>query len=214
MLKEFFLSLLYPNHCPFCRTAVERQGQWCETCFAAYWRPTVLQLPRRLTCLDRCISITKYHGPMRRLLHQLKYEGKTGNSKACQYGLSHFRWKQYWGEIDCVVPVPLSPEKEKSRGFNQTELIFRPWADAYWPWADALQRVRETKSQWQLKKPDRAENIKRAFAVKGSFRVTQKHILLVDDIFTTGATLENCALALKENGAATVTGLVMASDAI
>lgn len=214
MLKEFFLSLLYPPHCPFCRTSVARQGQWCDACFAAYWQPAVLRLPQRLTSLDRCVCVTKYYGPMRHVLHQLKYEGKTGYSKACHYGLSKFPWRQYLELVDCVVPVPLAPEKEKARGFNQTELIFRPWAETYWPWVDLLQRVRETKSQWQLRKTERAENIKRAFAVKGSFRVTNKHILLVDDIFTTGATLDNCALALKEKGAAAVTGLVMASDAI
>ena len=76
-----------------------------------------------------------------------------------------------------------------------------------------LQRLRPTKVQWQLRRDERTENVHDAFAVKETIDVDKKHILLVDDIFTTGATLEACAHALKQKGAASVTGLVIASGA-
>ena len=76
-----------------------------------------------------------------------------------------------------------------------------------------LQRLRPTKVQWQLRRDERTENVHNAFAVKETIDVDKKHILLVDDIFTTGATLEACAHALKQKGAASVTGLVIASGA-
>ena len=65
-----------------------------------------------------------------------------------------------------------------------------------------------------LSRQERSTNVKRAFEVKGSFSASQKHILLVDDIYTTGMTMEACAKALKEKGAASVTGLVIASGTL
>ena len=109
--------------------------------------------------------------------------------------------------------MPLAPEKLQRRGFNQAEALFRDWASARWNWCDALQRLRPTKVQWQLRRDERTENVHDAFAVKETIDVDKKHILLVDDIFTTGATLEACAHALKQKGAASVTGLVIASGA-
>jgi ComF family protein len=104
-------------------------------------------------------------------------------------------------------------KKLQRRGFNQAEALFRDWASARWTWCDALQRLRPTKVQWQLRRDERTENVHDAFAVKETIDVDKKHILLVDDIFTTGATLEACAHALKQKGAASVTGLVIASGA-
>lgn len=76
-----------------------------------------------------------------------------------------------------------------------------------------MQRLRPTKVQWQLCRDERKENVHDAFAVKETVPVQGKHILLVDDIFTTGATLEACAQALTKKGATSVTGLVIASGA-
>lgn len=214
MLKQFLLNLLYPPQCPLCRTSVRQQGEWCPACVSVYIQPRQLQLPKTMKGLGACYSLMSYTGPVRRMLHQLKYDGKTSYSAACQYGLRHFAWQDILPQLDIVVPVPLSPAKEKARGFNQTDLIFKPWATTYWPWVQPLERVRETAAQWQLSKEKRAQNLHRAFAVKEGYTVMGKRVLLVDDIFTTGATLDNCAIALREKGAAAVTGLVLASDAL
>ena len=112
-----------------------------------------------------------------------------------------------------VVPVPLAPEKLKSRGFNQVEGLFKEWADDHYRWADILQRLRPTKAQWHLPRSQRSENVHRAFGLRETADVRGKHILLVDDIFTTGSTLNDCAAALKRNGADEVIGLVIASGA-
>lgn len=214
MLKDIVLRFLYPPQCPLCRASVSRHGMWCASCTDKYWEMRPLLSARQLPWLGECYALTTYDGPVRRLLHQLKYNGKESVGAACLYALQRVSWQTYFYYIDCVVPVPLAPEKLKARGFNQTELLFRPWAEAHSPWVDMLQRVRQTTAQWQLSKSERQENIQRAFSVKGSFRAAGKHILLVDDIFTTGATLDACAQGLYEKGAASVTGLVFASGAM
>ena len=112
--------------------------------------------------------------------------------------------------------MPLAWEKKEIRGFNQTEILFRSWArHMELPWLDILQRVRPTAGQYALTSQERYDNIKNAFAIKGNCAsmVKGRHIILVDDIYTTGATLDGCARVLKKHGAAMITGLVMASDA-
>ena len=112
---------------------------------------------------------------------------------------------------DIAVPVPLSLTRLRKRGYNQSEFIFHSWAEAFTVWSDVLQRRRATRSQWKLSRLERAENVADVFSVKYGMAVQGKTILLVDDIYTTGATLEACARALKRKGAARVTGLVIAS---
>ena len=213
MLKEWLLNLLYPPRCPGCGTAVSRHGQWCFSCFGAVWRPRRLQR-KRGSRLAACYCLCDYRGPVRTMLQRLKYDGAVRYERAAEELLMQFPWPEQLRHIDCVVPVPLAPEKERKRGFNQSEVLFRSWAERCWPWKNGLQRVRSTQAQWHLDKADRADNVKRAFEVKGSFDVRGKHILLVDDIYTTGTTMEACAYALHKKGAASVTGFVVASGAL
>ena len=192
---------------------VARDGDWCPSCLAAVWHPWRINRPAAVKHLAACYCLADYRGAMRHILHDIKYNGKEGKCRACRTLLDRFPWPERFGRIDLVVPVPLAPEKLQRRGFNQAESLFRDWAGKRWTWCDALQRLRPTKVQWQLRRDERTENVHNAFAVKETIDVGKKHILLVDDIFTTGATLEACAHALKQKGAASVTGLVIASGA-
>ncbi len=213
-LQNIFLQLLYPAHCPGCGQTVPRQGQWCPMCWQRVWHPRKLNHSQAIRFLDGCYCLVDYRGAVRHVLHDLKYKKAKRQAAACQSFLWQFPWMTRLQQIDTVVPVPLALEKMQERGFNQTELIFRSWAETHWQWADGLQRVRCTAAQWQLSRNERSSNVKRAFEVKGSFSARKKHILLVDDIYTTGMTMESCAKALKEKGAASVTGLVIASSAL
>ena len=117
----------------------------------------------------------------------------------------------------CVdLPVPLFAAKEKDRGGNQTELIFHDGLTARgWAWRRALIRTRPTAPQFGLSAPARLENIKGAFRAADDLlreEIDGKRILLVDDIFTTGATLAECAKTLRAFGAAKVSALALASD--
>ncbi len=212
-LLENVLNLFYPPRCPGCGSLVAHDGAWCPSCLAAIYQPRRINRPASLRFLDACYCLADYRGVMRRVLHDIKYNGKVGKCRACRVLLERFPWPERLEKIDAAVPVPLAPEKLRRRGFNQAEALFKDWAEERFLWCDALQRLRPTKVQWQLHRSQRAENVKAAFAVKETISVKGKQILVVDDIFTTGATLEACARALKEKGAAGVTGLVIASGA-
>ena len=117
-------------------------------------------------------------------------------------------------EVDLILPVPIHTSKLKKRGFNQVEKIFKPWMDKHhFHYCDILERTKQTKSQYQLLRHERQENLANAFTLKDYVDVKNRKCLLIDDIFTTGSTLKNCAMVLKNHGAKTVSGLVLASQA-
>lgn len=210
-LTEICKNIIYPPRCPGCGASVPVQGEWCDTCTAGIFHFRMIDGSRRSLGLDGCYALADYTGAVRRALSRLKYNGKVHYGPAFHYMLERFPWPERIATCDLVVPVPLYPLKEKKRGFNQNDIIFRPWAESHrLKWAEALQRVRPTASQYSLDREERRENIQRAFAIKSSFCRVQGHILLVDDIYTTGATMQTCAAVLKRKGAKKVTGLAIA----
>jgi ComF family protein len=120
--------------------------------------------------------------------------------------LSHLDW-----QIDLVTPVPLGIARFAERGYNQASLLARPVAlgvgATFCP--QGLSRVRETRSQVNLSAAERQANVIGAFLAKASL-VKGRHVLVVDDVTTTGATLDACAAALWSGGAVTVYALTLA----
>lgn len=212
---QALLDLLYPPKCPGCRERVHTHGEWCGVCFgklAAYRGIAVSD--HHLQAVDSCRTLYEYEGSLKRVIHDMKFR------QASQYG-SHLSWLLHqgsrirdFGGIQCVVPVPLHHERLAERGFNQTELIFKQWAQQNgFEWLDCLARIRKTRPQWELTIAERKENIKGAFQVTKPEQITGRNVLLVDDIFTTGLTLDSCAKELKKAGAKQVHCLTLASNA-
>jgi ComF family protein len=113
------------------------------------------------------------------------------------------------GDIDRVVPMPLHWRRRLARGYNQAERIARPLAGLLGlPFATALTRSRATPPQSLLGRAERLANLRKAFRVPRPEEMRELHILLIDDVATTGATLDAAARTLKKAGAATVTALV------
>jgi ComF family protein len=112
-------------------------------------------------------------------------------------------------QFDALVPVPLHPARRRERGYNQAELLAKAMAaETGFPIiAHELRRIRATPSQTKLDRHARAENVKDAFALAKDLSFTGLKILLVDDVYTTGATLNECARMLREAGAASVFAL-------
>ena len=119
--------------------------------------------------------------------------------------------KDSYKDIDCIVPVPLHPRRYAERGFNQAQIFAQTVAEILDKQllGDLLLRSRYTAVQAKLTKSQRIKNIKDAFALKRDFSLKSLNILLVDDVFTTGATMQECARVLKKAGARAVRGLAL-----
>ena len=135
------------------------------------------------------------------LVHGLKYQDRQG------YGLylgrllgMRLRATNWWQELDMIVPVPLHKAKEARRGYNQSLLIAEGMGEVMGIPAPGrvLVRTRDTESQTNKTRAERLKNMERAFGVNDPARLRGKHLLLCDDVLTTGATLEACALALMQ----------------
>ena len=125
----------------------------------------------------------------------------------------------YWDRLKkykLVVPIPLSKQRLEERGYNQVDLIFQDVFKRknFFYQSNLLIKKRNTKVQSKLRKKDRKENMKNVFIVNKRFNIKDKNILLLDDIYTSGATMMYAAKALKKAGAKSVMGFVVSSGAI
>ena len=230
------LDLLFPPKCPACGRYTERRDTWCDSCFARLVKPHRLPLDAEMYSLfDGGVwALGVYEAGLRDMLRQLKYDGKKGllpglhrymaaglrqlplaAGNGRQEGLRCNKSRAD-GDVSrgnvLAVPVPLHPDRLKERGFNQSELLFRePLAALDIPLQGALVRCRATTPQFGLTAAERSRNLQGAFALADGGEIAGKKVIIVDDIMTTGATLQECALVLKEAGAASLMGIVAAS---
>ncbi len=162
-----------------------------------------------LVNFDTGYSFGSYEGPLRKLIHLFKY----AKVETLALPLSRFLVRAIPLEqrFDLIIAMPMHWRKRWERGFNQAELLARPIAKRYGvKLSTNLRRKRYTNPQAGLSERQRQENLKDSFAVKRPERIAGQRILLVDDVFTTGATLRAAAGVLKGAGAAYVAALTLA----
>ncbi len=201
--------------CPRCRHRLVRWPSGCGVC----GRPIAGEPPpsgrcgecrRRRRAYRQLLSAWSYQHPADAVLMGLKF-GRLeylGGHLGRRLG-ELFRHRL--ADCDLVVPVPLHWRRQLSRGYNQAAAIARPLGRTLeLPVAPALRRRRPTPPQSRLHRKERRKNLRRAFAARRPGRCRGRHILLVDDVVTTGATLEAAARCLKRAGARTVTALTAA----
>jgi ComF family protein len=140
-------------------------------------------------------------GLLQHLIHQLKYENKPqiGLELGKMYG-SLLKEVAPYNTVDYIIPVPLHPKKKHLRGYNQAAMIAKGLAlsmEKQWS-SDYLIRTDDTETQTKKSRLDRFSNVEHAFGIHKKAALEGKHLLLVDDVITTGATLEACAQTLLE----------------
>ncbi len=151
-------------------------------------------------------AVGLYDGSLRDIVHALKYDGR--RSVARRLGaLMRERGADVLDGADAVVPVPLHRRRLRARGFNQAAELGRHLG---LPLRHALRRVRATPSQTDLPAGERHANVRGAFALARRIDVRGARLVLVDDVSTTGATLDACARVLREAGAEDVRALTAA----
>jgi ComF family protein len=154
-----------------------------------------------------------YHGVLREAIQAFKYKRRSClGSELGELMISSYQ-KHFPGiTIDTLVPVPLHRRQSTKRQYNQAEVLAGNLGRAAGlpVFPKILARTRETRPQFALNKQERAENIRNAFQVKDRTRLPGARVLVIDDICTTGSTINECARVLKQAGAAEVHGLVLA----
>lgn len=210
---QALLDFLFPPHCPVCHAYVPRSGDWCPSCLQDAQKPHQIVLPTPMRSLiGTAWALGVYRGGLRGLIHALKYKKQRSTLPYIETFLQQ-TGLVLADDYDFAVPVPLHRQREKWRGFNQVEVIFRGWLAAKGiPLRRALVRTKKTVPLYDHTPQERREILSQAFELSDDAAVAGRNILLLDDILTTGATLFACAAVLKRAGAARVDVLVFASD--
>jgi ComF family protein len=152
--------------------------------------------------------------PLRHFIHLLKYQRRPDLApELARYlaaTLAGPDWQLLWPQIDAIAPVPLHAERRRQRGYDQAELLARGLSTrTNIPLRlDLVERTRQTRAQVGLNAAQRHANVRHAFATTEC--CTNLHVLLIDDVYTTGATMSACASALRDAGADWVCGLTLA----
>lgn len=197
------IELIFPNICGFCNKIISEEYT-CKNCQEKlkYIYESEKQFVSVNNNFDILICAYKYKGVVRRKLLQYKFK----NKKYLYSSLSERLLKlltKYTNEIDLIIPVPIHHIRSFKRGYNQSELIARFIAKETKIRLvnNVLKKTRNTKPQSLLSANIRKKNIYDAYKVQKSELIINKTILLIDDIYTTGATVNECTRVLKENGA-------------
>jgi len=174
---------------------------------------------------SRARAAAVFAGSLADLVHYFKYNGRTG--LAFPLGRMMLgKLRDYWDPagFDALAPVPLHPRRLRERGFNQSALLLRSWTqvDKKFPTGvnkrllapGLLERIKPTESQTGLNRQKRVANLKNAFRVSKGSTVAGLRVLLVDDVFTTGATVNECARTLLQAGARRVDVFTLARTQI
>ena len=214
-IKEYiedFWFLLFPHLCEACSSALHKnEGPICFKCLYDLPRtdycidlenPLVLLFAGRLRVEKATALFTFQKGSrFRKLLHALKYKNKPeiGSLLGRELGAEMLKSKNF-NDIDYIIPVPLHPKRKKQRGYNQSEMIGQGIsAVTKIPMlTENLVRAKETVTQTKMTKEERWKNVSGKFVVINPEQIAGKHILLIDDVVTTGSTIEACGEILLQ----------------
>lgn len=204
-LKALF-GLFFPSICPVCGELMsEDSALMCTKCMleiplTGYWQqvdnPTSELFWGHIPVVNACsFMLYSAGGRFNNLIHDFKYRGRWRSAR--RFGVwfgSHLRESGLYSDIDVVIAVPLHIRKELKRGYNQSNYIAEGIAEALGCPTDfkSVRRAKNNSSQTSRNKTERWENVDNIFTVRRPEALAGKHILLIDDVLTTGATIISC----------------------
>lgn len=224
---EAALSLFYPPHCAACSadTAAgchlceqcasgvrEIRAPFCQRCSESFDGAitgafTCANCAHREFTFEAAVSRFRSEGVVREFIHRFKYERQfylrhqLGDWLAAAWLDERIQHRP----VDYLIPVPLHSARRREREFNQAEVLARILGKRTGtPVLEALRRNRYTSTQTRLNRRERMENLHGAFELRHNSPVQSRHLIIVDDVFTTGSTVEECARVLSQAGAESI----------
>lgn len=196
------LQMLYPTGCMLCGTTQNVHHGLCFSCYAAWRKQEQYLVSRDVTHLTAICSAALYRNAMRKAMLDLKFRGKRENAAV----FAHMMWEAWkqsgLPQPDCITFVPMNLIHMHRRGFNQSEELAILLSDMWdVPLYHPLKRKFLSATQAKLDASRRMHNAQRSFSCGQQIDLTGQHVMLIDDILTTGATGDVCAGLLQQCGA-------------
>lgn len=215
---DFLLHIIFPNTCMFCRKPIEYNKILCEKCEKniPFTSSEVCLVCQKSECIcenhfSYIIAPFFYGMGSDNAIRDLKFNGNRLNARKLSLFMSEYINKN--GEkIDIIIPIPLYYKDYYKRGYNQSELLAKHISKRLCVQTSnkILFKTKKTEKQHDLNMKERQTNLNNAFNVKNKNLIKDKVVLLIDDVFTTGATMNCCSKTLIDSGAKKVIGLVAA----
>lgn len=215
-------SILFPPDCLLCGKA--EQNYLCASCYCEIKKEAIFKIEDKIEkeiFFDKHLYAFFYQGKIKTLLTQFKFQDKSylyllfakiliKNKKLCGF----------LEKYDIIMPVPIHKKRKVQRGYNQCELICTELVrlmrenkiGTIQLEKNCLQKIKNNLPQSSLNKKERVENVKQAYHIIHPDNIKGKKIILLDDIYTTGSTVNACAKLLKEKGAKTILVVTIAKD--
>lgn len=217
-ILDSLLELIYPNVCGICGKI--NRNSLCDECKRKMRSIIVAKIVDykrdNLKFFDKHAYLFKYDGKIRSLILNYKFDNKAYLYKTfTQFVLNNQNICNFIKSYNIIIPVPIHKKKFNSRGYNQSELIAKELANKMNSLkleTKVLIKVKNNMAQSTLNKEDRILNVKNAYEVINKQIIKDKRVLLLDDIYTTGNTVNECSKVLKYNGAKEIGILTIAKD--
>lgn len=199
------IDIIFPENCPGCGRYEKRiKYCFCKSCIA--------QITPAPSQNDNFFSLAMYEGPVKNAIQSLKYGKRKWIAKSLAEWINDFLNQHKEIEFDLIIPVPLHPLKEFQRSFNQSWLIAYSLGKLQKKTAiyNCVKKIKNNRSQTDLDNVERKENVKNVYRVTRNTIIKKRSILIIDDVYTTGATVNEVSRILRETGAEKIIILTVA----
>ncbi len=203
------LSIFFPNRCPYCQAVIHSDMTECAACRVHFpLFPRIEPVPSGAVCT----APFTYDTTVRDAIVRFKFKNKKYYADSFARSVAQVVEEVYKDtRIDVVTAVPLSAQRRRERGYNQSEIVARKAGKILdLPYGDLLLKNRQNRIQHELNYEERLINVQGVYIPSRPAQILGKTILLVDDIMTTGSTLSECCKVLKRSGAKQVLCVVIA----